>query len=182
MMGAVVRVAPVLLILAVIALRVHRGKIQRLTLGWQRPRSFGAVVVWWLFFLAVAAGFELLLYSYGALEHGYFRHTGYVAALLIVGMVLLAPLAEELLFRGMFLGFLVRKLSNPHVAIVVQALVFVMFHNFAYQGTFAGNVGIAQSFVDACIFAYARIHTNSIFVPVALHMTGNAIAVVESLI
>jgi membrane protease YdiL (CAAX protease family) len=180
-MGAIVRVAPYAIILLVIALRVQQGKISKADLGWQRPRSFGIAVGWWLFFLAIAAGFELLLYSYGELELGGFRHTGLPAVLFIVGMVLLAPVAEELLFRGIFLKWLVKKLSNPHVAIVIQAVVFVAVHNFAYQASFASNVGVAQSFVDACVFAYARIHTNSIFTAIAMHITGNAVAVAEML-
>lgn len=181
MLTSVLRVAPFILVLAVIGLRVRMGAIQRTELGWQRPRSWKIAVGWWALFLAFALAVELLLYSYGELESGGFKHTGVEAALRIVGMILLAPIAEELLFRGLFLNWLLKRLRNPQAAVVAQAAVFVALHAFAYSGTFAGNVGILQSFIDACLFAYARRHTDSIFTPIAMHMTGNAIAVIEML-
>ena len=181
MLNAFLRVAPFIVVLAVIAFRVRQGAIRPTDLGWQRPNSFLAAAGWWLLFVAVGLALELFLYYNGALELGGFKHTGIKAVLLIVGMILLAPVAEELLFRGMFLNWLTQKLGRPHVAVLVQAVVFVAFHNFAYSGTFEGNVAIVQSFVDACLFAYARRHTGSIFTPIAMHMTGNTIAVLEML-
>ena len=182
MLNAVIRVAPFVVILAVIGFRIRRGSIQPAEIGWQRPLSFMTAAGWWLLFVVIAAAWELLLYFNGALELGGFKHSGLDAALRIVGMILLAPFAEELLFRGLLLNFLTRKLKNPHLAIVTQAAFFVALHAFAYAGTFAANVGIAQSFVDACLFAYARRNTGSIFTPIAMHMTGNAIAVIEMLV
>lgn len=182
MLSSVLRIAPFAVILAVIALRVRFGGIQPADLGWQRPRSFPAAFGWWALFLAFALAVELLLYSYDELEIGGFKHTGFDASLRIFGMILLAPVAEELLFRGLFLNWLTRRLKNPHAAVAAQAAVFVALHAFAYSGTFAGNVGIVQSFVDACLFAYARRHTGSIFTPIAMHMTGNIIAVAEMLL
>jgi membrane protease YdiL (CAAX protease family) len=181
-LATLLRVAPFIILLAVVALRVRQGRIQPAEIGWQRPRSFPVALGWWLLFLAIAFGWELLLWSYNELELGGFKHTGMQAAVRIVGMVLLAPVAEELIFRGLFLNFLSRKFDNFHVAVAVQAAVFVALHNFAYQGTFASNVGVAQSLLDACLFAYARRSTGSIFVPIAMHITGNGIAVVEMLI
>jgi membrane protease YdiL (CAAX protease family) len=181
-LNSVLRVAPFLVILAVIAVRVRAGGIQAADLGWQRPRSWAAPLAWWAFFLVFALAVELLLYSHHELEFGGFKHTGFDAGLRIVGMILLAPLAEELLFRGLFLNWLTKRLKNPHAAVAAQAAVFVALHSFAYSGTFAGNVGILQSFIDACLFAYARRHTDSIFTPIAMHMTGNTIAVIEMLL
>jgi membrane protease YdiL (CAAX protease family) len=182
MLSSVLRVAPFIVILAVIALRVRMGGIQPADLGWRRPRSMPVAFTWWACFLAFALAVELLLYSYHELELGGFRHTGVDAGLRIIGMILLAPVAEELLFRGLFFNWLLKTLKNPHAAVAAQAAVFVALHAFTYSGTFAGNVGIVQSFVDACLFAYARRHTDSIFTPIAMHMTGNTIAVIEMLL
>jgi len=176
------RVAPFVLLIAVVVVRVRLGKIQPADIGWQRPRSFLAAAGWWLLFMAIAFGWELLLWNNGRLELGTFKHTGLEAGIFIVGMILLAPVAEELIFRGLFLNFLTRKLNNVHLAVVIQAVVFVALHNFAWKGDFVSNVGVAQSLVDACLFAYARRNTGSIFVPIAMHMTGNTIAVIEMLI
>ncbi len=181
MLSSFLRVAPFLLLIAVIAVRVRMGGVRPADLGWQRPLSWLAAGAWWLLFVVLAVSLELVLYHYGRLELGGFKHSGIDAAVRIVGMILLAPVAEELLFRGLFLNWLTQRLKRPHVAVVVQAVVFVAFHNFAYSGTFTGNVAIVQSFFDACLFAYARRHTASIFTPIAMHMTGNAIAVIEML-
>jgi len=180
-MGALVRVAPFIILPAIVALRVRQGGVRLADIGWQRPRSWLAGFGWWLLFIAIAFGWEFLLFSHGQLEVGNFKHTGFAAALLIVGMLLLAPVSEELIFRGLFLNFLTRKLNNFHLAAVLQAVAFVAAHNFAYEGTFASNVGVAQSFVDACLFAYARRQTGSIFGPIAMHITGNGVAVIEML-
>ena len=181
MLSSILRVAPFVVILAVIALRVRMGGIRPADLGWQRPRSWTAAFGWWALFLVFALAVELLLYVCDELELGGFKHTGVDAGLRIVGMILLAPCAEELLFRGIFLGWLLKRLANPHAAVAAQATVFVALHAFAYSGTFAGNVGIVQAFIDACLFAYARRHTGSIYTPIAMHMTGNTIAVIEML-
>jgi membrane protease YdiL (CAAX protease family) len=180
-LNSILRVAPFIILIAVVALRVRQGRIQPADIGWQRPRSLSAAFGWWLLFLGLAFGWELLLWSYNELELGGFKHAGFQAAVRIVGMILLAPVAEELIFRGLFFNFLTRKLNNVHLAVVLQAVVFVALHNFAYQATFSGNVGVAQSFIDACLFAYARRQTGSIFVPIAMHVTGNSIAVIEML-
>ena len=48
-------------------------------------------------------------------------------ALFVVGAVILAPLVEELLFRGVLLRALLRKFDPP-VAVLVSALVFALVH------------------------------------------------------
>jgi membrane protease YdiL (CAAX protease family) len=181
MLTSFMRVAPFVVVLVVIALCVRQGGITTAELAWQRPRSFLAAAGWWLLFVVIAVAIELFLYYHGALELGTFKHSGFEAVLRIVGMLVLAPFAEELLFRGLILNFLVRKLRNPHLAIATQAAFFVALHAFAYQNTFASNVGIVQSFIDASLFAYARRQTGSIFTPIAMHMSGNIIAVLEML-
>jgi membrane protease YdiL (CAAX protease family) len=47
--------------------------------------------------------------------------------LLVAGVVLLAPLAEELLFRGLILRALLRRTSAP-VAVAISAAVFALIH------------------------------------------------------
>ena len=182
MLAALIRVVPFLIVFVVFSIRVRQGRISKADLGWQRPNSWPAATGWWILFAALAVSVELVLHHYGKLELGGFKHSGFPAALRIVGMILLAPVAEELLFRGLFLSWLTRLLKKPHVAVAIQAVAFVLVHNFTYAGTFSGTVAIFQTFVDACLFAYARRSTGSIFVPMAMHITGNSIAVAEMLI
>ncbi len=56
---------------------------------------------------------------------------GLSAAVRIAGMLALAPGAEDLLFRGLFLNWLSARLRNVSVAIAAQALVFVALHGVA---------------------------------------------------
>lgn len=181
LLTSVIRVAPFAGVLGVIGLRVKFGKLQPADLSWREPRSWWSAAGWWLLFVVFAVSLELLLYSRGDLQIGGFHHHGLPAVLRIVGMVLLAPVAEELLFRGLFLNWLTKRLSNAHLAIVAQALVFVALHGFAYQGGFVATIGIVQAFIDAMLFAYALRYTGSIFTPIAMHVTGNSIAVLEML-
>lgn len=177
--AALIRVAPFVVLLGVIAIRVRQGRISTSDLSWQRPQSLSVAAVWWLGFVAFACAVEVFLYSCGILELGGFKHDGMSAAIRILGMIALAPICEELLFRGLLLNWLTRKVSSFHVAAIAQAAAFVALHNFAYEGSLQSVIGIVQSFFDAMLFAYARRHTGSLFVPIAMHASGNAIAVFE---
>jgi membrane protease YdiL (CAAX protease family) len=55
------------------------------------------------------------------------RSDGPEVVLLVLGVVLVAPLAEELLFRGLLLRALLRRMTAP-MAVVVSAGVFAVVH------------------------------------------------------
>lgn len=57
------------------------------------------------------------------IEHG----RGPEVVVLVLGVVLLAPLAEELLFRGLLLRALARRTSSP-IAVGISAAVFALVH------------------------------------------------------
>lgn len=177
--SALIRISPFIVLLGVVALRVRQGRIAPADLAWQRPSSLPSAMFWWLGFGLLALAVEAVLFSFGLLELGGFKHQGLSAALRILGMVALAPVAEELLFRGILLNWLSKKLGNFHFAALAQAVAFVALHNFAYEGSLQSMIGVVQSLADALLFAYARRHTGSIFVPIAMHATGNAMAVFE---
>lgn len=152
--AALMRVAPFVVLLGVIAIRVRQGRISTSDLSWQRPQSLSMAAAWWLGFVALACGVEALLFFCGILDLGGFKHEGLSAAIRIIGMIALAPICEELLFRGLLLNWLVRKLSSFHVAAIAQAAAFVALHNFAYEGSLQSVIGIVQSLFDAMLFAY----------------------------
>ena len=81
--------------------------------------------------------------------------------------------------QGQILNILVKRKLNLHLAIFIQAVFFVLLHNFTYQNTWSSNIAIVQSLADAMLFGYARQYTKSIYTPVAMHITGNAIATLE---
>lgn len=178
MIQALLRTGPFVLVLAVIALRVRQGRIEPAALDLRLPPA-GRFLLWWLGFLLLIAVTETALFSAGLLDVPPWRHALVPSLVRIAGMVALAPIVEELLFRGIALNWLRDRLPSFHLAAAVQAVAFVALHNFTYSGTLMGTIGIVQTFVDACLFAYARRHTGSLLTPIAMHATGNLIATAE---
>jgi membrane protease YdiL (CAAX protease family) len=89
----------------------------------------------------------------------------YVAA--FFGLVVLPPVAEELIFRGYLLGRLREKFSAWPAAIVVSA-VFGFVHG-------QWNVGL-DVFVLSLFLCYLRERTGSVWAGMALHGLKNGIA------
>ncbi len=87
-----------------------------------------------------------------------------------IGFLLLAvaaPLLEEILFRGIILRFLLKKMP-PWKAIVISALAFGVFHLNIWQFTGAFIMGI--------FFGFLFWKTGSLFYPVLFHFINNALA------
>jgi membrane protease YdiL (CAAX protease family) len=96
-------------------------------------------------------------------------HIGLIILVLIIG----APLVEELFFRGfMFKGIAASRLGGVG-AVSLTTLFWVGIHGFQY-GWFA----LLQLTVFGVILGMARLKTESVIVPVMLHMANNAFAVV----
>jgi membrane protease YdiL (CAAX protease family) len=124
---------------------------------------------------------EYLLFGCGLVSTNPWNHELLISIIRILGAVILAPIAEELVFRGLLLSKLNKKL-NIHLAVLIQAIGFVLSHSFAYENTLESNVGICQVFVDACFYGYARHYTKSIYTPMAMHIGGNLMATLERFI
>ncbi len=178
---ALIRVLPFVAILLVIRLRLKQGKFTKETLALQKPKSNSTFLLWYVGFLVFILLTEFTLYHFGLLETSKWKHGLLPSVIRIAGMVVLAPVAEELLFRGIFLNKLLHWKLNKHVSVFVQSILFVVLHSFAYENTLSSNIGIAQSFIDATIYAYARFSTQSIYTPMAMHATGNLTATLEML-
>lgn len=91
--------------------------------------------------------------------------TGLIAA--FVALVVLAPIAEELIFRGYLFGTL-RRISGLVVAIVVTSILFGVVHG-------QWNVGIDVAILSAFL-CLLRVHTDSVWSGIFLHMTKNFLA------
>lgn len=87
--------------------------------------------------------------------------------ILIVG--LMAPLTEELLFRGC-LQRLFGSMMNRHVAVWLAAAVFSLFH--------FDMSGFLPRLLLGAIFGYAMIWSGSVWSAVACHALNNCLAVV----
>ena len=90
---------------------------------------------------------------------------------IVVGMVLigglLAPLAEEILFRGLLFGWL-RRFWRILPATLLSAAIFGLIHGIAPV--------IVAAFVVGLALAYAYERTGSLWTPTIIHATQNCVA------
>lgn len=85
--------------------------------------------------------------------------------LLTIGIV--APIAEELLFRGLVFHMFNRHM-NVKVALIVQGLLFGAFHMNIVQGLYASVLGI--------VLGIAYLLTGSLWIPIIIHIVNNSVA------
>lgn len=79
--------------------------------------------------------------------------------------LMIAPILEEILFRGLILTNLMHKMSTSK-ALVITSILFAGMHSQSF--------GIIQFFCGL-IFSLAYLHSRSLFVPIVMHMTWNVI-------
>ena len=87
---------------------------------------------------------------------------------LVVG--LLAPLAEEMVFRGAILRSLLQWRSNPWVGIVISALLFAVIHVNPAQ--------MPHAFLIGLLLGWMYWRTDSIVPGVVYHWVNNTVAYV----
>ncbi|MEO6229904.1 MAG: CPBP family intramembrane glutamic endopeptidase [Ferruginibacter sp.] len=179
---SILRVLPFLIVVIVIIVLIKRKKINPLDIDLQKPVSYGRFFTCLMAFAAYTLLTELVLYKMDLLQVDAWTKSLLPSVIQIVGIVILAPIAEELLFRGLVLSKLIKAGVNQHLAIIIISALFVAAHQFTYQNTITSNIGIVQSYVDAVLFSYARFYTKSLFTSMVMHSFGNAVAVVERFI
>lgn len=98
--------------------------------------------------------------------------------LLIFAMVIVAPIYEELIFRGILWSAIAEQFTSPPdteyrgaiVASLVTSLIFAVIH-LQY-----GIYEISTIVVLALLFCYARIKSGSLILPILLHIINNGAA------
>ncbi|MEP7128034.1 MAG: CPBP family intramembrane glutamic endopeptidase [Chitinophagales bacterium] len=182
LLSALIRISPFIILMLVIYIFIRLKRFNSSDIYLQKPNSWSRFAVCYFSFLLFILITEITLYRFGLLEVTHWHHTFIPSVIRITGAVILAPVAEELFFRGLILYRLEKLKMNRHAAILLQAGLFVLAHNFAYENTMQSNIGVVQSFADATLYAYAKYQTKSLFTPIAMHMTGNLIATLEQFI
>lgn len=87
---------------------------------------------------------------------------------LVVG--LLAPLAEEMVFRGAILRSLLRWKENPWIGIVISAVLFAVIHMNPAQ--------MPHAFLIGLLLGWMYYRTDSIVPGVVYHWVNNTVAYV----
>jgi uncharacterized protein len=94
----------------------------------------------------------------------------------LIAVIILAPLLEEFLFRGLLQNALRQKLE-PVTAIIISSVIFAFFHYNNAQG--ALNIVLIPSlFVFALFLGFIYEKTRSLISSIILHSTFNTISAI----
>lgn len=175
-------------------LTLHDLGLSRETLGrglrWSAAIAFAVIVV-------IAVGLAI------PPVRELFRNDAYrdlswalLSAFVLIPLQTVVP--EELLFRGVLLGGLLRR-HSVRTAVVVQALLFGLWHIVSSTGLSSSNQGIgdlvgsgtlgvalgigaAVAFTTAAglVFGWLRVRTGSILPSIALHWAANGAGAVAA--
>lgn len=98
--------------------------------------------------------------------------------LMTFASVILAPIFEELLFRGVIFAWLYEV--NPLIAHILSGFIFGFVH--VMNAVFSGNIGeivqVFGYFFMGIGLSYLYEKTNNIYVPIITHALNNLIAVI----
>lgn len=98
------------------------------------------------------------------------RISGPFSAFFIIGVVvLIAPLVEELIFRGFFQRILEYRFRDITKAVLYSALAFALIHFNPWW--------VVQIYIIGVFLGYVAWRTNSIWVSFVIHAINNGIAV-----
>jgi len=155
------------LVMALVSAREKR--LSSIGLSWRGlVPGLGKGVIWSAGFGLLALFSGLLLHFFGVDPITWLRtplpsKTGSIVLLFIVGGVV-APIAEEVLFRGVLYGFL-RQWGAP-AAILLSTLLFVLVHR-------PGAAIPVTQIVGGILFAVAYEVEKNLMVPITIHSLGN---------
>jgi membrane protease YdiL (CAAX protease family) len=125
---------------------------------------------------AVVMGFAIVAYLQ-ATAPGAKAGAGAVRYLpLALVLAAMNSFAEEMLYRGVLLGPLLRQVTRNQ-AIAMTAVLFGIGH---YHGTPSGFPGMALTFIAGWVFGLAMVETGSILLPWFLHFVPDAVIYVTS--
>jgi membrane protease YdiL (CAAX protease family) len=102
--------------------------------------------------------------------------SGWQIPVLALAIVLLAPLTEELLFRGTLLRSLLRKVS-PAAAVLISAVVFGLVHALG-DPSVGTLIALPAIILLGIVSGYQAANTGSLSRSILLHVGFNALSVV----
>jgi len=141
------------------------------------PISWGTMGRWMLVLLALLLFESFAIDALGVEEiPSFMMNIEYPSVLsmwvLLFAVIFMAPLVEEVVFRGFLLKGFSQTFMGAYGAIVVTSLLWAMLH-MQYELAY-----VAVIFVVGLVFGYARLKTNSILTPLMMHFFMNLVATV----
>lgn len=128
----------------------------------------------WILFLPLAEVFTSLIPTDGPFEEIYHMFQESFEMMLdykIAGFIMvcvLAPIFEEIIFRGIILKGMLNFKVSPAIAILINGFIFGLAHMNPWQFIGAGILGI--------IFGFVYYRTKSLLIPMILHCLNNTLS------
>ena len=91
--------------------------------------------------------------------------TGNISPLFLVTVIILGPIAEEIIFRGLTMHYAEKITGSLGVAIILQGILFGLYHGTIVQGIYATIFGIMLGVI--CV------RSQSLFPSIFLHIIIN---------
>jgi len=134
---------------------------------------------WGLLFLLLIGAEELAIRYFGGEPASSWigKYTHWEMAWRMIGILFLAPIAEELMLRGLIFSRIRDTRLKVWGAIILPAVLFSLAHvQYSYTLTFI------VIFIDGLFFGLVRHFSKSVVLCIVLHAVGNLVAVFEKLI
>ena len=129
--------------------------------------------------------------SYTAEAHTLLREmsdnntTGHLLLVIILAAVV-APLTEEILFRGLLQSWLAGMFRSRWIAIAASAGIFSLFHLAARENAAVGEISLARVetipalFVLGLVLGYAYEKSGSLWRPIMIHLVFNGLSLLTA--
>ena len=162
------QVAPFAVGVAILGVLMAVRPETRVRLAW-KPVSPGTLARWLALWVVWVTATELLGEALGRPSPGHWTLHGLALGCKILGIVVLAPLLEEWVFRGVLFHLLLAR-AGPGPTVVGTALLFALAHG-QYRA-----LDLLQVYLDGLLLGLARLKTGSTRVSFWMHLLGNAFA------
>jgi membrane protease YdiL (CAAX protease family) len=93
----------------------------------------------------------------------------------VISAILIAPVAEEIIYRGWIMGYLIDKRTNTFVTIFISSLIFGLIH--ILNGGFFNTTLLFKSFIFGCVLGTVYLKTKNLLHPILIHFTFNLLTV-----
>ncbi len=165
------------MVASTLAMALHLMHFKYVDLGRDRYRrlSWQVLCVSALFVLAATYVLNVLIEQVGVpntMEETFIAMSNNPFGFLTIA--LLAPVLEELLFRGAIEGRLLQRWTNPWAGIMVSSLIFGVIHMNPAQIPFAFLMGL--------VFGWLYYRTGSLLPGIVGHVLNNSIAAVNMIL
>lgn len=145
-----------------------------------RPPTIGQIVRWTLALVAAVVAFVFLASTFTDPQTQQFIEDlaadPHPIPLVVFAIVIVAPITEELIFRGFMFTGLERSAVGGTGAVVITSVLWSLLHA-QYD-----LLGMSQILVIGIIFGLARLKTRSLWVCIVLHALFNLFGVVALLV